>query len=55
MANVKDTTKSGTVQRTSSTANQAIDIERLAEKVYKLMCEEIRMDRVRGDVRRLRS
>jgi hypothetical protein len=55
MAELKDTTESEEVQHTTSTANQAIDIEQLAEKVYQLMCEEIRMDRARGDVRRLRS
>jgi hypothetical protein len=55
MAETKETNKSGTVQHTSSAANQVIDIERLAEKVYQLLCKEIRLDRARGDTRRLRS
>jgi hypothetical protein len=55
MTDVKNTTESEKVRNTSSTANQVIDIERLAEKVYQLLCKEIRMDRARGDVRRLRS
>ena len=55
MAELKDTTESKKAQHTSSTANQVIDIERLAEKVYQLLRKEIQMDRARGDVRRLRS
>jgi hypothetical protein len=56
MTEIKDdTTENRTVQHTSSVANQAIDIERLAEKVYQLLCEELRLDRARGDARRLRS
>ena len=55
MAEVKATSGNGTVQHTSTATNQAIDIEKLADKVYQLLCQEIRLDRARGDVRRSRS
>ena len=32
----------------SSASGSAIDIEKLAEKVYKLMCDDARLDRARG-------
>jgi hypothetical protein len=32
----------------SAAAGSSIDIEALAEKVYRLMCEQARLERVRG-------
>jgi hypothetical protein len=54
MSETKDTHKSATDQDTDASNNQGIDIEQLAEKVYQLLCEEIRQDRARGDARRQR-
>jgi hypothetical protein len=39
----------GSAQHAASTASATIDIEKLAEKVYQLMREEIRLARARGN------
>ena len=44
----------GSAQHAASTASPAIDIEKLAEKVYQLMREEIRLARARGNKRNTR-
>jgi|GraSoiStandDraft_46_1057282.scaffolds.fasta_scaffold602573_2 hypothetical protein len=44
----------GSTPHTASTASPAIDIEKLAEKVYQLMREEIRLARARGNKRSAR-
>jgi len=44
----------GSTQHAVSTARPAIDIEKLTEKVYQLMREEIRLARARGNKRSTR-
>jgi hypothetical protein len=39
----------GSAQHAASTASAAIDIEKLTEKVYQLMREEVRLARARGN------
>jgi hypothetical protein len=55
MAEIKEPTESGTVKHTISPASQGIDIDQLAEKVYQLLCREVRQDRARGTTRRQRN
>lgn len=55
MSEIKATNVNVTAQHTSNATNQGIDIEKLADKVYQLLCKELRLDRARGDERRLRS
>jgi hypothetical protein len=42
-------------QQASSSVPPAIDVEALAQKVYQLMREEIRLSRARGDTRKTRK
>ena len=44
----------GSAQHTASTVSASINIEKLAEKVYQLMREEIRLARARGNKRSTR-
>jgi hypothetical protein len=50
----KDVADSENVGQASSTASPTINIEKLAEKVYQLMCTEIRLAKARGNRRSTR-
>jgi hypothetical protein len=50
----KDAVDSENVQKDSSSTNPTINIEKLAEKVYQLMCADIRLAKARGNRRNKR-
>lgn len=41
--------KQGVSPSFTAEATSRIDIQALAEKVYRLMCEQVRLERVRGE------
>ncbi len=47
-----DTAANAGSQQGTSSVPPAIDVEALAQKVYQLMREEIRLSRARGDTRK---
>lgn len=55
MDDSKNGTAGSTDQHVAATTNAAIDIEKLAEKVYQLMRAEIRLAQARGNERNKRK